>query len=169
MDDGSGDDWIGWFADGLAAGVLGAAVGASLHLVGQSLPGVGAATVTVLLTLAVLRRVKPEPRRFRLPTFELPVAADPVEEDALELTEEAPEEEEEVLVLEDRLSPPQEDSRVVQLFAARPLPTPGELRQRIEEHLGAGATQRSAAVLDLEVDAAAALRQALGDLRRSLA
>ena len=122
----------------------------------------------MLLTLAALRRVKPEPRRFRLPTFELPVAADHVEEDALELTEVAPEEEE-VLVLEDRLSPPQEDSRVVQLFAARPLPTPGELRQRIEEHLGAGATQQSAAVLDLEVDAAAALRQALGDLRRSLA
>ena len=45
----------------------------------------------------------------------------------------------------------------------------GELRQRIEAHLEERAERPAAPVLELEVDAAAALRQALGDLRRSLA
>jgi hypothetical protein len=75
----------------------------------------------------------------------------------------------EPLELEDRLPEPAEDSRVVQLFAPRPLPTPGELARRIENHLGGGESNRDGKILELEVDAAAALRQALGELRRSLA
>jgi hypothetical protein len=76
---------------------------------------------------------------------------------------------EEPLLLADPLPEPEPDSRVVQLFAPRPLPTPGELARRIDDHLEQGGESRGGRVLDLEVDAAAALRQALGDLRRSLA
>jgi hypothetical protein len=87
--------------------------------------------------------------------------------DVLDLSEVAAPE---PLELEDRLPEPTEDSRVVQLFAARPLPTPGELAKRIEAHLSHGADEsRGGKILELEVDAAAALRQALGELRRSLA
>lgn len=174
--DGSGEDWMGWSADGVAAAILGAAIGTALLLLGWPLVGVGVAAVSALATLALLRQVKPEPRRFRLRSFALPpvaVVTEAAEVKApvapvLELVDvlrndDAP------LVLEDRLDPPQEDSRVVQLFAARALPTPGELRQRIEAHLGERQESRPAPVLELEVDAAAALRQALGDLRRNLA
>lgn len=157
---------LGWSLDGLAAGLLGAAVGASALLLGQGMPGVVAAAAVSLAALALLRQVRPEPRRFRLPAFALPAV--PVEAiDVLDLTDVA--EDEEAMLLEDRLEPAPEDSRVVQLFAARPLPTPGELRQRIEAHLGERPESRGGTVLELEVDATAALRQALGDLRRSLA
>ncbi|NJC06415.1 hypothetical protein GGQ97_002208 [Sphingomonas kaistensis] len=165
--DRGGDELIGWSIDGFAAGVLGAALGACLLLLGMAMPAVVAAAGGGLLALAALRRVRPEPRRFRLAEFVLipfePVAAElPV----LELTEAlAPE----PLELEDRLDDPATDSRVVQLFAPRPLPTPGELVRRIEHHLGSGGEERGGTVLELEVDASAALRQALGDLRRSLA
>lgn len=161
--DGAGEDAIGWLADGLAAGVLGAAVGTCLLLLGQAQTGVLAAAATGLLTLAALRRIKPEPRRFRLPAF-APVAG---ASDELLLTEVAGPE---PLLLDDPLEEAAPDSRVVQLFAARPLPTPGELQQRIAAHLAAPARPaEGGTVLDLEVDAAAALRQALGELRRSLA
>ena len=161
--DGAGDDRIGWLADGLAAAVLAAAVGTCLLLLGAPQAGVVASAISGLLALAMLRQVKPESRRFRLPAFALPERIDGV----LELTEVA---EPEPLLLEDRLDAPPADSRVVQLFAARSMPTPGELRQRIEAHLAS--PERPApggTVLELEVDAAAALRQALGELRRSLA
>ncbi|WP_029940594.1 hypothetical protein [Sphingomonas astaxanthinifaciens] len=169
--DGNGDDLIGWLADGAAAGILGAALGASLLLLGFPLAGVGTAAAGGLAALALLRQVKPEARRFRLPAFELP---QPLVDapDILELTdiaEEVAPAEPEPLELEDRIEPAPAESRVVQLFAARPLPTPGELRQRIEAHLEVRAERPAAPVLELEVDAAAALRQALGDLRRSLA
>jgi hypothetical protein len=162
--DGSGDDLIGWTADGVAAGILGSAIGACLLMLGLPEVAVGAASLSVLLALTALRRVKPEPRRFRLPSFTLDAV--PPEVEVLELTEMAAEE---PLLLADPLPEPEPDSRVVQLFAPRPLPTPGELARRIDDHLEQGGESRGGRVLDLEVDAAAALRQALGDLRRSLA
>ena len=74
-----------------------------------------------------------------------------------------------MLLLDDRLDPPTSNSRVVSLFAARAMPTPGELQQRIEAHLSAPRSASEViAPIALEVDAAAALRNALGDLRRSL-
>ena len=165
MDD-SGDDWRGWATDGVAAGLLALAIGTCLLWLGEAQAGVAAASVCGLATLALLRRVMPEPLRFRLPQFALPepYAAD----EPLLLTDLAPPAEE-VMLLEDRLDPPASDSRVVSLFAARPLPTPGELRQRIEAHLTAPKAPRGVeAAIPLEVDAAAALRHALGELRRSL-
>jgi len=138
-------------------------------MLGLALEGVFAAAALGVCGLAVLRQVRPEARQFRLKDFELhSVAFTAIEPEVLELTEElAPE----PLDLVDPLPEPDRDSRVVQLFAARQLPTPGELAERIEHHLSGsgGGEERSGNVLELEIDAAAALRQALGDLRRSLA
>lgn len=169
--DGAGDDWIGWTADGLAAGILGAAVGTCLLWLGFPQLAIMAASSAVLGGLTLLRWVKPEPRRFRLPAFDTEAAFEGPQ--VLDLTEvfvpeQAPigdlaAEDDDALLLEDRLEEPEPDSRVVQLFAHRPLPTPGELQQRIEAHLSAPRPP-----LDLGVDASAALRQALGELRRSL-
>ena len=173
MDEGR-DDHAGWIADGLAAGILGAAVGTCLLWLGHAQWGVLSGSSTVLAALIVLRSVSPEPRRFKLPTFE--AAAVPAEvPEVLELTERWQpvvatllEPASEPLILEDRLDEPDPDSRVVQLFAARPLPTPGELRDRIEAHLAPRQTDTPRPPLR-EVDASAALREALGELRRSLA
>jgi hypothetical protein len=166
--DGAGNDRLGWAVDGTAAGLFGLAAGFSLLLLGMAGAGVVAGVAASLATLAGLRSVRPEPRRFRLPAFV--IAQGEAETEVLELTEVAPEE---PLLLDDPLPQPVEDSRVVQLFAARPLPTPGELQQRIAAHLGKAEDREvpagSATVLDLEVDAAAALRQSLRELRASLA
>jgi hypothetical protein len=193
--DRGGDELLGWSIDGVAAGVLGAAVGACLLLLGLGGAAVVAGPAAGMAALAGLRQVRPEPRRFRLPAFALDGFEPAAALDVLDLTEKVtdlggglrlsdilrPEpnavavplallEEPGPLELEDRLPEPAEDSRVVQLFAARPLPTPGELARRIEDHLGGGLEEsRGGKVLELEVDAAAALRQALGELRRSLA
>jgi hypothetical protein len=70
-------------------------------------------------------------------------------------------EEHDVLLLEDKLETPPDDSRVIRLFDPRLLPTAGELHERIERHL-----QSSDAVA--YPDATAELHQALADLRKSL-
>lgn len=166
--DRGGDELIGWSIDGGAAGLLGAAVGACLLLLGLTGAAVVAAPAAVLLALVALRQIRPEPRRFRLPAFVLEAVEHAAATELLELTDVLPAE---PLELEDRLPEAAEDSRVVQLFAPGKLPTPGELARRIDDHLGGGGVDesRDGRVLELEVDAAAALRQALGELRRSLA
>ena len=165
--DRGGDELIAWSIDGVAAGLLGAATGACLLLLGLAMEAVIASAAVCMAALACLRQIRPEPRRFRLPAFKVePAALMADEPDVLDLTDAlAPE----PLDLEDQLHAPAIDSRVVRLFAPRPLPTPGELAQRIDHHLEGGCAERKGKVLDLEVDASAALRQALGDLRRSLA
>jgi hypothetical protein len=72
--------------------------------------------------------------------------------------------EDDVLLLEDTLPRPDPASRVVQLFAAQPAPTPGQLKERIDWHL-AGAPLGSAPALP---NASDALYAALDELRRSL-
>ncbi|WP_426267215.1 hypothetical protein [Sphingomonas sp. LHG3443-2] len=167
--DRGGDELIGWSIDGLAAGLLGMAGGACLLLLGLPREAIVAATLLCLGSLALLRQVRPEARRFRVRSFDLPPVEFTVSEPeahVLELTELVADE---PLELVDELPEAPEDSRVVQLFAPRPLPTPGELARRIDHHLEQGGESHGGKVLELEVDAAAALRQALGDLRRSLA
>lgn len=164
--DRGGDELIGWSIDGLAAGLLGIAAGACLLLLGMPREAVIVASMSGLAALALLRQIRPEPRRFRLPDFSLQPVDFSEAPNTLELTGKLADE---PLELHDQLAEPAEHSRVVQLFAPRPLPTPGELARRIEHHLGNGGEERGGNVLTLEVDAAAALRQALGDLRRSLA
>jgi hypothetical protein len=69
----------------------------------------------------------------------------------------------EPLLLEDALPAPAEDSRVVRLFDRRAMPTPGELKSRMDDHLIAPGTPAGP-----QSDAAKALADALAELRRSL-
>jgi hypothetical protein len=71
------------------------------------------------------------------------------------------------LLLDDALAAPAADARVVQLFAAAPLPTAGELQARIERHLGSRPAQPPEP-LRLVADDSDALHEALAALRRSL-
>jgi len=66
------------------------------------------------------------------------------------------------LVLDDILSELGPDSRVVRLFDRKAMPTPGQLKSRIDSHLGQGSAPAGAS------DASQALADALAELRRSL-
>lgn len=66
------------------------------------------------------------------------------------------------LLLDDPLQAMATDSRVVRLFAPQPMPTAGQLADRIERHLGY-ATEEAP-----NRDGHDALREALDELRRSL-
>jgi len=68
---------------------------------------------------------------------------------------------EEPLELEDVLMRTDSESRVVRLFDPSTMPTPGQLKARIDRHLDEGATAPP--------DASRALFDALAELRRSLA
>ena len=69
---------------------------------------------------------------------------------------------EEPLLLEDALPRPESDSRVVQLFDRKAMPTPGQLQSRIDDHLGHASPRAG------QSDASQALAAALAELRRSL-
>lgn len=69
---------------------------------------------------------------------------------------------EDPLVLDDILAEIGPDARVVRLFDRKAMPTPGELRSRIDDHLGRASSAPSSP------DASQALSDALADLRRSL-
>jgi hypothetical protein len=66
------------------------------------------------------------------------------------------------LMLEDVLASVEPDSRVVQLFDPAAMPTPGQLKARIDRHLDGGTPHFPSP------DASEALFAALADLRRSL-
>lgn len=72
----------------------------------------------------------------------------------------------EPLLLDDVLAELRPDARVVQLFDPARMPTAGELRSRIDRHLGEAGRGAS---LSPQPDASQALYDALADLRRSLA
>jgi hypothetical protein len=100
--------------------------------------------------------------------------ATPVADSAFEPVELELVEDEDVLLLEDRLSDPEPDSRVVQLFA-RQDPTPGELVLRISDYLGGGESgshrapaPESPAAEQRHPDATGALHAALANIRASL-
>ena len=66
------------------------------------------------------------------------------------------------LVLDDVLREIAADSRVVRLFDPKLMPTPGQLKSRIDNHLGQGSAAAAPA------DASQALSDALAELKRSL-
>ena len=153
-------------ADVAAAAALAAAVAfAAAAAIGSSPAIVAAAGAAFFLPLLGLRQVGGGDPTFAVAPFVL--GGLPREEyDELLLTEadrlEAPHSPDisEELVLDDVLGELREDSRVVRLFDASAMPTPGQLRARIDRHLGQ-ATGASP-------DASAALHEALAELRRSL-
>ena len=131
---------------------------------------------SLTLGLLAMRAAGPDPRTHPLPAFAVePIIVD----DVLELTDVAEEPllldtvyddpvEDLALLLEDALPLANPDSRVVQLFAAQPIPTPGQLKDRIDRHLAIGSMHL---VRDFEgpaPDASDALFAALNELKRSL-
>ena len=116
-----------------------------------------------LLSGYLLHRVEGDHQRFPLPDF-APADDLPQELPELLLTDEYRTEKpsgEEPLLLDDVLGELKSDSRVVQLFDAARMPTPGQLDARIRRHLESG---RSTAA----PDASQALHEALAELRSSL-
>jgi len=130
----------------VACAALGSSVAFATTLLGAGVAGAFAGAICFAAAFLALRRLASRPT-WRLPEFELPDLAEDREE----------------LLLDDVLAPPGADSRVVQLFGEGALPTPGELQAQIDRHLA----QRGSPVVAPE-SAAAALSQALAELRRSL-
>jgi hypothetical protein len=167
-------DWLvelgGASALGLSAGFAALKAAPSF-----ALPGPAAMTAGGLacfgLGLAAMRSVRPASPELELGEFAVePIQAgelllDEIWEEALLLDEVY---DDGALLLDDPLVEPDPAARVVQLFAASPLPTPGQLKERIDRHL-AGAPRRTPAELVLPPsDATDALYAALNELKRSL-
>ena len=142
------DDNAGWLFDlGGASALSGAAGFAFINLAPPDYLPSGAAVAASLAFLAayaVLRRIGDEPRAMPLSAF---AAAE------IEL-----EPEPEALLLDDILKSMTPDSRVVRLFAPDQLPTAGQLKARIDRHIGTVPDQ----------EAADALHQALAEIRKAL-
>ncbi len=148
--------------DTLAAGLLGLAVASRILISGWPLTAAACGGGAALLVAGmVLRAVRPTPVDFALPGFEVP-EIETVEElvltDADRLQPAATNSDE--LILDDILVELQPDSRVVRLFDPAAMPTPGQLKARIDRHL----SEPTAGL----ADASQALHEALAELRRSL-
>jgi len=123
-----------------------------------------AAVVAYPVAQLLLKLLAGRPRPFPQPIFDI-LKIEPVEIDELLLTESdrlQPDREPAPLELDDVLVGIAPDSRVVQLFDPSAMPTPGQLKARIDRHLD-GVTSHSP-----PPDASEALFAALADLRRSL-
>ena len=125
--------------------------------------GAGVGVAAFAAALASLHQVRPEAVAFRLAQFD-PRDLGP---DELLLTEaDRPfpalglEPNCSELMLDDALPPADPDSRVVRLFDASAMPTPGELKSRIDRHLGGPPSAPP--------DASQALFDALAELRGAL-
>ena len=146
---------LDWLAEAAGASALALAVGfAGL----KAAPSLGAGTPAVGLVAGLafglgalaMRAVPPAPREHALPAFALAsLEPDELHHDgpAGELLLDTPVEEplllqdvlqDGVLLLDDQLVEAEASSRVVRLFAAPPLPTPGQLKERIDRHLATG-------------------------------
>ena len=147
----------------IAAAIFAAAVAFAVNRLSGSALVVGAAAASALfIALLALRSIDPAEEVFPLAHFApQQLAFEELEEliltDADRLSVEQASDE---LVLDDVLGKLGEESRVVRLFDVSAMPTPGQLKARIDRHLGQA---QSAAT-----DASAALHDALAELRLSL-
>jgi hypothetical protein len=171
---------IGYAVYGLAAG--------GLAQPQRGICAAGAAMVAYVLCSGVLGAVTPRKPKFAVPIFDvrhleagepLLTKADQLTNDELPLSESDQRLEEELLltdadrlepcsthadplILDDILAEIGPDARVVRLFDRRAMPTPGQLKSRIDCHLDQGSPKSGAS------DASQALSDALAELRRSL-
>jgi hypothetical protein len=123
-----------------------------------------AAVFTYVLSACALSAVKPAARKLPVPVFDVR-EIDDVEVPELLLTEHYHAQEassDEPLLLDDILADLGSDSRVVRLFDPASMPTPGQLKSRIDRHLDNDTSAAQSA------DAVQALHDALAELRRSL-
>ena len=164
MDEGANGGLVAWIIDAAAAVALAAAAGiCGLLLVGAPV-GMMCAAIVLVVGLWSLRQVPAEPFVFKVPAL-VPVGWDRVfsepadDPDCLELA----------LRAEPETLSTSSMTNVACLELA--LPTPGEMQRRIERHLKSYAllepTASAGQVVPIVADASAALRTALGNLRRS--
>lgn len=151
--------------DGAAAAVLGLAVGYCALRIGLQLPVAAAVGgLIIAFSFALLRALPAFGGPYRVGDFalaELPAApAELLLTEADRRPEVVPERSPELL-LDDVLAELGPDSRVVHLFDRAAMPTPAELRARIDRHLDHEAVA-------IDADASRALHEALAELRRSL-
>jgi hypothetical protein len=122
-----------------------------------------ACAVALLLSYRLLSAVQPGARQRPVPIFDVREIDDmPADEEPLELVDRVQTPVEEPLDLDDILVELGSDARVVRLFDPAAMPTPGDLKDRIEDHLDEMPDAARSA------DAAQALHEALAELRRSL-
>jgi hypothetical protein len=158
-----------------AAASFAAAVGFAAYrglgdMVGQpALVGLTAAATVAGLVLCerLLNRIGRTEPKFHVPTFDLG-AMRPAQSGELMLTDaqrlkpvQPPSSPEEPLELNDVLYEVGPDARVVRLFDPKAMPTPAQLKARIDRHLESGLPPASP-------DASQALYDALAELRLSL-
>ena len=172
-----------------ASALFGAAVGYAVY---TSLLGSGFGNATIyaaaaglgaaLLSRAMLKRVARREAHFSVPVFDLReydasgrdelLLTQPVHEELL-LTDKLHDEllltdadrfpgMHDPLVLDDVLAEIGPEARVVHLFDRKAMPSPGELKSRIDDHLGRGSAAAA------QSDASQALSEALAELKRSL-
>lgn len=152
--------------DAVAAVILAAAAGYSAMRLSLGV-GVAAAAagLSLCLALALLHAVRPN-GRFRLAEFALADVPEQPGELLLSEADRLPGEDPDPspeLLLDDVLAQLGPDSRVVRLFDPAAMPTPGELRARIDRHLDSSVARTAP-----PPDASQALHDALAELRRSL-
>ena len=151
--------------DAVAAALFAAGTALVLILLAASeLYVITASAVAFAGCLYGLRSIEPEYAQFSLPRFEVG-KIDSVELEELTLTDadRLPEAQpDNALILDDILAAIGPDSRVVRLFDRDAMPTPGQLKARIDQHLG------DCDVASVPQDASEALSEALAQLRRSL-
>ena len=122
----------------------------------------GALVASYLLCIGALRTVVATGPRLHLREFAVSaVPSVPLDELLLTDADRLHPNGEEPLELDDILTKIDPDQRVVRLFDPSAMPTPGQLKARIDRHLDEGATAPP--------DASQALFDALAELRRSLA
>lgn len=161
---------LDWLVELAGAWALAMAGGYAAWKAAPSFDWPGAAAMTgggfgsFALGMLAMRAVPPEPRTLVLATFDVEAlpSAEPSQDEPLllDILYEDP------LLLDDPLVEPNKQSRVVQLFESPPVPTPGQLKDRIDRHL-AGAAGPPPLPMP-PADASRALYAALADLRRSL-
>jgi hypothetical protein len=120
----------------------------------------GVFAVAYLMCSRTLHALHGERRGYPVPMFDVR-AIEPELLPVLELTEADRLPEPEPLVLDDILAEIGPDSRVVRLFDRSAMPTPGQLKARIDQHLEQGPPAPGS-------DASQALSDALAELRRAL-
>ena len=152
--------------DAVAAAVLAVAAGyCALRLSLDVAPAMGVAGLCLCAWFALLRSVRPTGGRFGIGDFAVAEVPAPPEELRLTEADRIPDElpaRTDELLLDDVLAQLGPDSRVVRLFDRAAMPTPGELRARIDRHLDHGRDSAGTP------DASQALHDALAELRRSL-
>jgi len=153
--------------DFAAAAILAAAAAYAMLRLGWSPVVAGVVGSAMLLaSLRILTSISAGSPTFTFASFDtapLPEAADLDElvltdEDRLEAGD--PTEHVDELVLDDVLAKLEDLSRVVRLFDASAMPSPGELKSRIDRHLDGASSPPP--------DASQALHDALSELRRNL-